>query len=413
MDLSPPSEARWPVDSADPAGCKLAGEFFATWMTSPEQIEAETYRGPGLAVTVEYLRILYNVDERAFSDGELLRWFADTQKQAEIIGGTTLQEFYDTVIGPAVNFCGASVCKSLGWSGNSDLAGIGVFSSYYIEAILATLYLIVLLARRFRIWSGSEGLSRRTMIAFLATIGDLVQGVFIFAIAIICASLHSILRVLEDDFSVTTYEVVTAVLVTIFAVCPATLLYSLGGNSKGPKPLLRVILFAVWVLMLAVVNIGRKTDPSREALQAGTIGHPFELYCQVIGNSPLEAVRIFAVVSAGLGALWLLYVIFGKRETADSEADKQDIRLWQVVISILACLVMWFFLGLFTAMRARIIEVAGDSDASNEWSFGQIVALATWAPVILNFFYILFMGLEEGRGCKLPDGFAITESSGK
>lgn len=249
--------------------------------------------------------------------------------------------------------------------------------------------MVVLLARRFRIWKGSEGLSERIMIAFLATVGDLVQGVFVFAIAIMCASLHSILRVLEDDFSVTTYEVVTAMLVTIFAVCPATLLYCVGGNSKGPKPLLRVILFAVWILMLAVVNIGRKTDPSREAFQAGTIGHPFELYCQVIGNGPLEAVRIFAVASAGLGAIWLLYVIYHECRADNSKADEQDIRLRQVVVSILSCLVMWFFLGLFTATRARIIEVAGDSDTSDEWGFGQIVALATWVPVVLNFFYIL------------------------
>lgn len=126
MDLSPPGDPRWPVDSADPISCKLAGEFFATWMTSPEQIEAETYRGPGLAVTVQYLRILFGVDETASSDGALLHWFTDRQKQVEIAGGAALQQFYNDVVFPPVTFCGASVCKSLGWSGNSDLAGIGV-----------------------------------------------------------------------------------------------------------------------------------------------------------------------------------------------------------------------------------------------------------------------------------------------
>ncbi|GAB1312800.1 hypothetical protein MFIFM68171_03010 [Madurella fahalii] len=415
MDLSLPSDPRWPTDSGDSASCKLAGEFFATWMSSAEQVEAETYRGPGLAVTAEYLRILFGVDERAFSNGALLQWFADTEREAGIAGDVAYQQFYEAVIAPAVNFCGASVCRSLGWTGNSDLAGIGVFSSYYIEAILVTLYLVVLLARRFRIWKGTSGLSRLIMMPFLATVGDLVQSVFIFAIAIICASLNSILRAIEDDYSVTTYEVVTAVLVTVFAVCPATLLYSVGGDSKGPKPLLRGVLFAVWVLMLAVVNLGRTTDPSREAFQSGTIGHPFELYCQVIGDGPLEAVRIFAVVSAGLGALWILYILYRKCRTSDPDAakDKKDITISQVIISILACLVMWFFLGLFTAMRARIIEVAGDSDSSNEWGFGQVVALATWAPVILNFCYIMFMGIKKGYGCKLPDEYEVRRTTEK
>jgi hypothetical protein len=228
--------------------------------------------------------------------------------------------------------------------------------------------------------------------SFLGTVSDLVQGVFVFSVAIMIASLHSIVKVLDQsDYSVTTYEIVTAMLVTIFSVCPATLLYAMGGNSKGPKPILRPILLAIWILMLAVVNLGRTTDPSRQALAANTIGHPFEVYCQVIGSAPLEAARIFAVAAAGLGALWVLYLIFRRCKDGSTEGGKEeDGRAWRVIVSVLACLVMWFFLGLFAAMRATIIDVAGDSDKSNEWSFGQIVALASWAPVVLNFFYLLF-----------------------
>ncbi|KAK4154396.1 hypothetical protein C8A00DRAFT_14475 [Chaetomidium leptoderma] len=402
-------QAAWPTDQVDEHTCKAAGEFFATWMTSPEQIEAKTYRGPGLDATAQYLRVLYGLeDDKAFTDGQLVWWFADTQAQAQMAGDQVYQEFLSTVIQPAVTFCGASVCKSLGWAGNGDLAGIGVFSSYYIEAILATIYMVVLLGKSFHLWGGG-GAPGRILGAFLGTLGDLIMGAFVFSLVVVIASLHSIFQVRGDeDFSVTTYEIVTAMLVTVFSVCSATLLYCLAEHGKGPKVLLRAVLFALWALMLAVVNIGRTTDPSAAALQSGTIGHPFELYCQVIGTGPLEAVRIFAVASAGLGALWLVYLLSRKCRSKASETG----RLWRAVVTILAWIVMWVFLGVFTALRARSIEVAGASDKSNEWSFGQIVAVAAWVPVLLNFIYILIAGVDGAQNSKLPDGYEVTISTG-
>ena len=119
----------WPTDVGDELACKYAGEFFATWMTSPEQLMAKTYRGPGLDVTAGYIRYLQNmVDDNTVTDGQLLEWFADTQNQAISEGNTAYQQFIDIVIRPALDNCGASVCKSLGWTGNGDLAGIGVSS---------------------------------------------------------------------------------------------------------------------------------------------------------------------------------------------------------------------------------------------------------------------------------------------
>jgi hypothetical protein len=116
----------WSTDQSDEASCKLAGEFFATWMTTPDQIEADTYRGPGMEVTYEYLKILSGAESA--TKGELLHWFADSQDQAWAGSEEDSQEFINAFIQPALDYCGASVCKSLGWTGNNDLAGIGVSS---------------------------------------------------------------------------------------------------------------------------------------------------------------------------------------------------------------------------------------------------------------------------------------------
>jgi hypothetical protein len=56
-------------------------------------------------------------------------WFANTQEDAQR-NDELFRKFIADYIQPAVTNCGASVCKALGWTGNSDLAGIGVSTSY-------------------------------------------------------------------------------------------------------------------------------------------------------------------------------------------------------------------------------------------------------------------------------------------
>lgn len=45
---------------------------------------------------------------------------------------------------------------------------------------------------------------------------------------------------------------------------------------------------------------------------------------------------------------------------------------------------MWLFLALFTAYREDVRLRAGDSDQDGEWTFGQVLSLATWAPVAVE-----------------------------
>ena len=132
MPLPIPTNPEWPSDVAgtDAESCKVAGEFFATWMTTPEQIDAGIYRGPGLVVTAGYLRVLLGSYAQQYSDADLAKLFFELQVRAEENDPSfSYQAFIDDFIQPAVSACGGSVCKSLGWGGNSDLAGIGVSGS--------------------------------------------------------------------------------------------------------------------------------------------------------------------------------------------------------------------------------------------------------------------------------------------
>ncbi|RYP16395.1 hypothetical protein DL765_005175 [Monosporascus sp. GIB2] len=417
-DPRPSFTPSWQADSADETSCKYAGEFFATWMTTPEQIEAQTYRGPGMTMTAEYLRVLFNRprEDGTVTDGQLLQWFADEEMEAQRAGDGAYEQFLISYVQPALTNCGASVCRSLGWDGNADLAGIGVFTSYYIEAILATIFFIVLLA-----WRSKEN-RPRLLVAFLETLNDLAYGVFLFSIAVMFASLHYVIVARNDPNSVTTYETITSTLVSVFSICPAILMYQMARwkadretrpedklKTKQAKRLQLVILFVLWALMLAIVNLGRDRDPNATAIEAGSIGHPFELFCPVLAEGYHEVIRIIVDGVSGLGLICLLVLAFYKRRAGDETKRPKFIRVVSLGLPLLAWIAMWLFLGVFTVLRARIIEVAGASDESNEWGFGQIVALATWVPVISKFVYTLWVKFgPAGEG----GGADATQSGG-
>lgn len=48
---------------------------------------------------------------------------------------------------------------------------------------------------------------------------------------------------------------------------------------------------------------------------------------------------------------------------------------------------MWVVLALLHFMRKQIINSAGGEDQMCRWSFGQLLALATWIPSIIEWIY--------------------------
>jgi hypothetical protein len=76
-------------------------------------------------------------------------------------------------------------------------------------------------------------------------------------------------------------------------------------------------------------------------------------------------------------------------------------------------------------MRGEIIKNVGHNDPALEWSFGQLLALATWIPVSVEWVYILIckfatyilaykaeaktiaVGLKRGLEGHVPQGYAV------
>ena len=60
------------------------------------------------------------------------------------------------------------------------------------------------------------------------------------------------------------------------------------------------------------------------------------------------------------------------------------------VFYLLSFAILWIDLVVFGLSRQRAHELAGNSDSEDVWSFGQVVSMTGWLPVIIGLFRVWF-----------------------
>ncbi len=123
--VKPLGSGKWPVDSVDEEFCKVAADFLVSFMPSQEVLNADdsdSYRGPGIWITAEYLAYWYVDQPEDQTSIQLATQLVSYWLNIEAAGSDSIA----TYVMPIIDDCTASVCRALGWEGYSDLAGIGV-----------------------------------------------------------------------------------------------------------------------------------------------------------------------------------------------------------------------------------------------------------------------------------------------
>ena len=57
---------------------------------------------------------------------------------------------------------------------------------------------------------------------------------------------------------------------------------------------------------------------------------------------------------------------------------------FRIANGFISGILMWTFLGLFQRYRRTIRERTGPAEQDGKWTFGQVLALATWVPVLVD-----------------------------
>jgi hypothetical protein len=72
---------------------------------------------------------------------------------------------------------------------------------------------------------------------------------------------------------------------------------------------------------------------------------------------------------------------------------------------------MWTSIGIFIQMQRELARTFGEDNKDTEWSFGQVLALATWTPVVVEFTYIWWERPVEALNGRLVAPYEVVEVS--
>ncbi|RBR08319.1 hypothetical protein FVER53590_13220 [Fusarium verticillioides] len=320
-----------------------------------------------------------------------------------ILGGTdVLEEMNQWLIRKPMSICKDEMFEAWEWDGNADIVGVGMIFVYLMGAILASLYVASFLSSMYiendyttfktrtpckeqGFWDNIRSMFYNSLGAFHTGLGLLAASVLL-ATLIICGRKES---VYDINMSRLACAILTA---SYFLTLPVYVDIERKSNSGY------FMGFVIWLLFTVVMCISYTAEAA--ARLHGRV--PFEANCWDLRASLKVSRVIFAFYLIPVVTAMLVCLAYLVGKCTKRLADKVPVlgwlffRVpWRVSSSIFFFIFMWTALESLFTLRADIASVNGGGvqESEGSWGFGQILALATWVPVIEEAIVILYSEL--------------------
>jgi hypothetical protein len=262
-------------------------------------------------------------------------------------------------------------------------------------------------------------LGQRTLDSFRGSLDAFLTATMLMAIVMLVAAIYtSANRVTEVKTKIqnlpyygsAVYDMVLSLLAASFSIFPVMLLYALvgrhtgrhrgkDGKQTGGAPdkhrvwMRRCVLFCMWALACAEVYLAPRGEWDYKDRHDANANSNNDFCSHRGGISYWQGMKAAQFLVIGLPLIWIVltaFVItgFGIPGMVDRPWVRRWRSVWRLGIAWLNLLFMWGLLAYFQYLRHEIIKTADGLDNEDTWSFGQILALATWVPVIAEFAYI-------------------------
>jgi hypothetical protein len=435
-------------DALNYTDCKLASEWVGT-MNQGADIGIET--------TLKMLRnglAAYLIKNNVSDPGnaELMRWALHWQEPAN--KASSRNDLIFSMLAYGKSQCLERVCQLLPWQGFSGLAGKGVrldrgfvqnklytdilqmVASYMTQATLATIYTIVLLMMRFdcvaQIITGKRiQPDSRFVTAVKHSAKTFLDTSLIFSVAMLAAGCFVYLgRFTDSNSSASYYIMVCTLLLSIYTILPALLLHICISDSlrrhRGRMVLwagvwlLSLTLFVFWLVFILSPEkykpVGKDTlgvaDGQRQAI--------WELFCMESGIVRSTQWAIYTLI-AGVNVLGLSYFALSRQFVVTYfrrnfqilsrfKTTDQSLRTLRLLLATASISLMWWCLARFMLFRDTFKRRAGTSNKDHEWSFGQVLSLASWVPVLVELAYLCWEGPQAGLTGQLMEPYEVKET---
>ncbi|KAI1567732.1 hypothetical protein PtrEW7m1_009122 [Pyrenophora tritici-repentis] len=306
--------------------------------------------------------------------------------------------------------CHDDMCRAHAWEGNPDIAGVGMLVTYLLQAVLVSIYLFALITIQVsKISPGSK--SQRLRGRYISRILPAIQhsttqflsASSVFAVAMLAAALFGSDKERQDSSPITW---MLRFFMPLNSLLPVAVLQlaalDMLRRSKGRMFLwLLIEILTVWLLI--------RSWHSRNSQYEGQYPSDHELFC--LEFKSFRVMSIFSWIVASLLIVGMnSYLYFSKTLCAffngqSERAQKQQWVFW--AIPIIATGIMWAYVLWFVHVTIKIRNHSGKENKDTEWSFGQVLALATWVPFIVDFFYICWENPEKATDGRLMDPYHV------
>lgn len=281
-------------------------------------------------------------------------------------------------------------------------------------------------------------LTQRTIDSFRGSLSGFLSSAMLISIAVICASLYLNRIGLEANFTNVishnvdadgastnlqfpfhgskTYDMILSFLASTFSVFPVLLLYAMKGSSRGssgsgdPKTeqgtesehesgskhnlwIRRSAIVVIWILYTVQVFLSSRGNPDYNTRHDPDQEANIDPCNHRGGTEYWLAMHVAEVIVIVAPLLWIIVTVFlvtgfGSRAVVNNRWIRRWRTIWRLGVAWVNLVIMWAVFFYFAQLRVAIIETAGGTDEQNDWAFGQVLALATWVPVVAEFLYI-------------------------
>ncbi|KAI1458739.1 hypothetical protein F4805DRAFT_466598 [Annulohypoxylon moriforme] len=433
IDWQAPELSALNFDPSNAAVCKAAG----AWKAASVSVVQDNQNVITTDYITNYLRVILPSNETQPSSWVLLHWYNDyIMKEVYIdddsgytypIAGSLAEKLSAF---PLYN-CTTDICKNLDWVGDPDVSGRGMLITYYIAAALVTIYLCALTLSdtglfRTRFPPGSK---RAWLLAgYEESASTFLDATLIFAVSMLAAACFRLSQAFFQEFGDTSghwmiYASIGSIYMSTFSsLLPLLLQLSAHGVRHH---WLRIVMWTL-VIVLGIVNevlydcfFGKLEmflfSQLKDMLENIWLGMCSPLTLLNYGLGPtLRIAQVLLILNAICYVIWM--ICRGRpsilRGWPRLRSFWQKIaRYIKILNMVVCCLVMWTMLALFHIYRDEVNKSAGKDNQNSDWTFGQVLAVATWVPVLVEFATVLKYGPEEGLGKKISRKYTIVPNT--
>ncbi|KAI1102861.1 hypothetical protein F4804DRAFT_249136 [Jackrogersella minutella] len=425
-DWTPPAASALNLNPNDDAVCEAAGAWKAANVGAFADNENHI-TDPDLVMA--YLGAILPSDITRPDGWTLLFWYNDLILN-ELDNTTSIPlpgTLLETISLFPLDNCAADVCKNLDWVGDPDISGRGMLITYYLAAGLITIYLCAItLSKLGFVKRRLPGHSKRIAVvgAFEDSVSAFLDATLIFAVSMLAAACFRLSQAFLQEYgSERGHWMVYASIGSLYMSTFSSLL-SLSLQLTAPDirdHWLRSLLWT-FIILLNIVNevlfdifFGEVTGDQLKDLEEDIwllMCNPYQLFENGIGSTLRIAQAQLALNAVG----YVLYRIF--RSKVERIQGWPRLRAFchrafsyiQIFNAVLCFLLMWAMLGIFHWYRDVVNESAGEENQNSDWTFGQVLAVATWVPVLVEFATVLKYGSEEGLNKKIPAKYTVVSN---